>query len=276
MENNIPVFEIRPIRSWIDLNLRDLWEYRELLYTLIVRDVKVRYKQTVIGVLWVILQPILTMVLFSLIFGQFAQLPSNGMPYPLFVYTALLPWQLFARALSESSISLVANQSLITKVYFPRLMIPFSAVLSGLVDFGVALIILIVIMVILGIIPTLAILALPFFFALAICAALAVGLWLSALNVQYRDVVYTIPFITQFWFFATPIAYTSSLIPEKWRWLYGINPMVGVVEGFRWALIGMNEPDWKLIIISTIGSIILLITGLAYFRRMEDSFADKV
>lgn len=271
----IPIFEIRPARGWLAINLRELWEYRELLYILAWRDVKVRYKQTVIGALWVILQPIMTMALFSVIFGLFAKLPSNGIPYPIFVLTGLLPWQLFARALSDSSTSLVSNQSLVSKVYFPRIMIPLASVLAGMVDFGIAMVILVLMMLVYGVVPTAAILTLPLFLLLAIISAMAVGLWLSALNVKYRDVMYTIPFLTQFWFFATPIAYSSSIIPERWRGLFGLNPMAGVVEGFRWALLGAAPPG-AMLAVSVAIVIVLLVGGLIYFNRTEDSFADLI
>lgn len=274
--SEMPVIVIRPSKGWVPLNLRDLWEYRELLYFLVWRDIKVRYKQTVIGAAWAILQPFLTMVVFSIFFGRLAGVPSDGIPYPVFAYTALLPWQLFAHALIESGNSLVANQQLITKVYFPRLVIPLSAVLAGLVDFGIAFIVLLGMLLYYGIVPTAAVITLPFFLLFAIATALGVGLWLSALNVQYRDVRYTIPFLTQFWLFATPIAYPSSLIPEPWRSWYGLNPMAGVVEGFRWALLGKDGGTGSLIIVSTVVVSVLLIGGLAYFRRMEKTFADVV
>lgn len=267
---------IKPSRGWISLKLRDMWEYRELLYFLIWRDVKVRYKQTVLGAAWAILQPFLTMVVFSIFFGRLAGVPSDGIPYPVFAFTALLPWQLFAYALTESGNSLVANQQLITKVYFPRLVIPISAVLAGLVDFGIAFVVLLGMMFYYGIVPTAAALTLPLFLLLAIATALAVGLWLSALNVQYRDVRYTIPFLTQFWLFATPIAYSSSLVPERWRVLYGLNPMAGVVEGFRWALLGKSGGVGRLVIVSALVVSVLLFGGLVYFRRMEKTFADVV
>jgi lipopolysaccharide transport system permease protein len=267
---------IQPSRGWVALRLRDLWEYRELLYFLVWRDVKVRYKQTVLGVAWAILQPFLTMVVFSVFFGRLAKVPSDGIPYPVFAYTALLPWQLFAHALTESANSLVENEKLITKVYFPRLVIPIAAVLAGLVDFAIAFMLLLVMMVYYGIVPTAAVLTLPLFLLLAIATALAVGLWLSALNVQYRDVRYTIPFLTQFWLFATPIAYPSSLVPEPWRALYGLNPMAGVVEGFRWALLGKAGGVGPLMIVSALAVGVLLFGGLVYFRRMEKTFADVV
>lgn len=276
LDNSKPVIRISPSKGWLPLNLRDLWEYRELLYFLVWRDVKVRYKQTVLGVAWAILQPFLTMVVFSIFFGRLAGVPSDGIPYPVFTYVALLPWQLFSHALIESSTSLVASERLITKIYFPRLVIPISAVLAGLVDFGIAFVVLIGMMLFFGIVPTVAIVTLPLFVTLALATALAVGLWLSALNVQYRDVRYIIPFLTQFWLFATPIAYPSSLIPEPWRALYGLNPMAGVVEGFRWALLGKTGGTASLLIVSTVIVAALLIGGLAYFRRMEKIFADII
>ena len=267
---------IRPSRGWRTLNLSDLWRYRELLYFLVWKDVKVRYKQTALGVAWAVLQPFLTMVVFSIFFGRLAGLPSDGMPYPVFVYCALLPWQLFAYSLTESSNSLVANQNLITKIYFPRLIIPMSAVFAGLVDFVIAFGVLILLMGYYGIVPTQAVWALPLFVLLAVGLALGVGLWLSALNVQYRDVRYTVPFLTQFWLFATPIAYPSSLVPESWRALYGINPMAGVVEGFRWALLGTPAVSGGLLVTSGIAILTIFVSGLFYFRRMERTFADTV
>ncbi len=276
LPSETPVIHIRPSKGWVSLNLRDLWEYRELLYFLVWRDVKVRYKQTVLGAVWAIIQPFFTMVVFSLFFGRLAKVPSDGIPYPVFAYCALLPWQLFAYALTESGNSLVANQQLVTKVYFPRLVIPISAVLAGLVDFAVAFVVLLGMMLYYGIVPTAAVLTLPLFLLLAIATALAVGLWLSALNVQYRDVRYTIPFLTQFWLFATPIAYSSSLVPERWRALYGLNPMAGVVEGFRWALLGKTGGVGPLVLVSALAVGVLLVGGLVYFRRMEKTFADVV
>ncbi len=272
----LPHFNIRPSHGWVSLKLKDIWEYRELLYFLVWRDIKVRYKQTVLGVAWAILQPILTMVVFSIFFGRLAKVPSDGIPYPLFAYCALIPWQLFANALTASGNSLVANQQLLTKVYFPRLIIPMSAVLAGLIDFGVSFLVLIGMMFYFGVVPTAAVLTLPLLIMLTIASALAVGLWLSALNVQYRDVQYTIPFLMQFWLFLTPIAYPSSLVPEKWRILYGLNPMAGVVEGFRWALLGKTNGIGSLIFVSALVVAILLFGGLVYFRRMERTFADVV
>ncbi len=272
----IPRIVIRPSRGWVPLNLRELWEYRELLWFLVWRDVQVRYKQTLLGAAWAIIQPFLTMVVFSVFFGHLAGIPSDGLPYPVFSYCALLPWQFFANALSQSANSLVSNQGLITKVYFPRLIIPISGVVAGLVDFGVAFLVLFGMLVFYGIVPTVAILSLPLFLLLAISSALGVGLWLSALNVTYRDVRYVIPFLTQFWLFVTPVAYPSSLIPEGWRAVYGVNPMAGVVEGFRWALLGTANLQPSIFLISTMMVLILLIGGLYYFRRMEKTFADVV
>lgn len=267
---------IEPSEGWAPLRLSELWEYRELLYFLVWRDIKVRYKQTVLGAAWAIIQPFFTMVVFSIFFGRLAKMPSDGIPYPIFIYCALLPWQLFAYSLTQSSNSLVANQGLITKVYFPRLIVPASSVLAGLVDFAIAFVILIGMMLFFHITPTAAIWTLPLFVLFAVMTALAIGLWLSALNVQYRDVAYTIPFLTQFWLFATPIAYPSSLIPEQWRALYGLNPMAGVVEGFRWALLGTSNPSWLLLLVSAIVVVALLISGVFYFRRMEKTYADVV
>ena len=268
---------IRPSRGWVSLDLQDIWEYRELLYFLIWRDIKVRYKQTILGAFWAILQPFLTMLVFSLIFGRLAMVPSDNLPYPLFAFAALLPWQLFAHALNESSNSLVVNQRLITKVYFPRLLIPVAAVLSGLVDFVIAFLLLIAMMLYYGIGFRVVALTVPLFVLLALATALAVGLWMSALNVKYRDVRYTIPFVTQLWLFATPIAYSSSLIPEGFRALYGLNPMVGVVEDFRWALLGSQAWGTRtMVIVSALTVAVLLVGGLVYFQRVEKTFADVV
>jgi lipopolysaccharide transport system permease protein len=267
---------IVPSPGWASLQLGQVWKYRELLAFLAWRDIKVRYKQTYFGVAWAVLQPLFMMLVFSLFFGRFAKLPSDGLPYPLFTLCALLPWQLFQYSLSQSSNSLVKSESLIKKVYFPRLVIPIAAVIDGMVDFGVALLLLIAMMFFYGFTPTLNIVFLPLFVLLATLAALSVGVWLSALNVKYRDVRYTVPFLTQLWMFATPVAYSSSIVPEKWRWAYGLNPMVGVVEGFRWALLGRGSP----LSTSTYGAVggvaVLLFFGLAYFRRMEAHFADVV
>jgi lipopolysaccharide transport system permease protein len=276
------ITRIRPSRGWRAIDLRELWHYRELLGFLTLRDIKLRYKQTALGVAWAVIQPLLTMAVFTIFFGKLGGLPSDGKPYALFVMAALLPWQLFAYALTQSSNSLVAEQRLITKVYFPRLIIPVASILSGLVDFVVAFGLLLVMVAagsVLGwvrISPTWAALALPGLVLFAVLTALAVGLWLSALNVQYRDVRYTIPFLTQFWMFLTPVAYPASLVPAPYRLLYGLNPMAGVVEGFRWALLTTDAPDWGLMAVSTGVVAVLLAGGLLYFRRMEKTFADVV
>ena len=271
-----PVLIIEVGGSRISKQLRDLWAYRELLYFLAWRDFKVRYKQTVLGAAWAVIQPFFTMVVFSIFFGYLAKMPSDGIPYPVFAYAGLLPWSLFAHALTESSNSLVNNQSLITKVYFPRLIVPIAPLFVGLVDFGIALVVLFGMILFYKIVPGIAILTVPLFVLLALLSALAVGMWLSALNVEYRDVRYTIPFLTQLWLFATPVAYPSSLLPEPWRSLYGLNPMAGVVEGFRWALLGRTNAPGPLIAVSVAAVLVLLIGGLWYFTRMERTFADIV
>jgi len=270
------VLIIKPSQGWVNLRLKDVWEYRELLYFLVWRDIKVRYKQTVLGAAWAVIQPFLAMVVFSIFFGKLAKVPSDGLPYPIFAYAALLPWQLFAHALTESGNSLVASQQLIKKVYFPRLAIPLAAVLAGLVDFAIAFVVLLGMMFYYGIYPTVAIVTLPLFILFAVATAMAAGLWLSALNVEYRDVRYVIPFLTQFWLFATPVAYPSSLVPEPWRAVYGLNPMAGVVEGFRWAILGKSGGMGSLMLVSVLAVIALLIGGLIYFRRLEKTFADLV
>jgi lipopolysaccharide transport system permease protein len=274
MRDALPVLRIEPSSGWVSLRLGELWEYRELLYFLVWRDIKVRYKQTALGAAWAILQPVLTMVVFSVFFGRLAKVPSDGIPYPVFALAALVPWQLFAYAVSESTNSLVVSQNLIKKVYFPRLVVPIASVLAGLVDFAISFLVLLGLMAYYGIRPTPAIAMLPLFILFAVASALSVGLWLSALNVQFRDVRYTIPFLTQFWMFATPVAYPSSLVPEKWRALFGLNPLAGVVEGFRWALLGKSTSPGPLLWVSIVAVAGLLIGGLMYFRRMESTFAD--
>ena len=268
---------IRPASGWVPLNLRELWEYREILYFLVWRDVKVRYKQTVLGVAWAVIQPVFMMVVFSLFFGQLAKIATHGLPYPLFVYCGLLPWQLFAHGLGEASNSLVANERLLTKVFFPRLVVPLASVVSALIDFLIAFGVLVGLMVYYGAAwPGARVLALPLFVALGVATAFGAGLWLSALNVQYRDVRYTLTFLMQLWFFATPVAYASTVVPAAWRPLYGINPMTAVVEGFRWALLpGVPAPGpWLWISVGMVAA--LVVGGLYYFARMEQWFADLV
>jgi lipopolysaccharide transport system permease protein len=267
---------IAPVLGWTPLRLAELLEYRELLYFFVWRDLKVRYKQTALGAAWAVLQPFLTMVVFSVFFGRLAGVPSDGLPYPLFAYCALVPWTYFSSALTHSANSLVDQSRLITKVYFPRLLIPAAPVFGGLVDLAIAFVVLVGLLLYYGVTPTAAILTLPAFVGLATLTALAVGLWLSALNVRNRDVRYTIPFLIQFWLFITPVAYSSTLVPERWRALYGLNPMAGVVEGFRWALLGKASPPGPMLATSIAAVLLLLVGGLVYFRRMEKSFADVV
>lgn len=271
-----PTVVIEPRKGLFDLELGALWQYRELLYFLIWRDVKVKYKQTMIGAAWAILQPLMTMVIFTVIFGNFAKIPSDGFPYPIFAYTALLPWNFFATALNHAVGSVVGDAQLISKVYFPRLILPLSGVVSGIVDFAIAFIILLGMMIWFSITPTWGALALPLFLLLTVLTALAVGLWLSALNVRYRDVGHTIPFLTQFWLYASPVVYPVSLVPEKWRLLYSLNPMAGVIEGFRWALLGKESPDFGVMAVSAVAVVALLSGGVVFFRQMERTFADVV
>ena len=271
-----PHLIIRPSTGWVRLDMGSLWRYRGLLYFLVWRDVKVRYKQTLLGVLWAVLQPLLVMLVFTIIFGHFARLPSDGAPYALFVYCALVPWTFFAQALSQSANSLVDSSHLISKVSFPRLVIPLAAALSAAVDAGVSLILLVCMLAFYGVTPTPALIAMPVFLGLAFLAAVAVGVWLSALNVQYRDVRYTIPFLVQLWFYATPIVYPAGLITGPWRFVLALNPLTGVVEGCRWALIGAGTLDGLALAFSIGLTFMLLIAGLHYFRRVERRFADVV
>lgn len=270
------VILIEPRSKWFALGLKEVWAYRELLYFLVWRDIKVRYKQTVLGVAWAVLQPVMTMVIFSIIFGTLAKLPSDGIPYPIFTYTALLPWQLFSQSLTQSTNSLINSKNLITKIYFPRLVIPIASTLSALTDFFISFIILTGLMVYYKVEITARVLTLPIMVIFAVISSLSVSLWLSALNVRYRDIQHTIPFINQFWQYATPIAYSISIIPANWRILYGLNPMVGVVEGFRWALLGKTIDMGGPFYISIIIVFVLLVGGLISFKKMEDTFADVI
>lgn len=268
--------KIRPSKGWPSLNLKDIWEYRELLYILVWRDVKVRYKQTVLGVVWAVMQPVFTMIVFSIFFGWLIKVPSDGLPYPFFAVCALLPWQLFAASLTAAGNSLVSNQHLITKISFPRLIIPLSAAAGSLLDFLIAFLVLLTIMIFYEIVPTIAMLTLPLFILLTMAAAMGVGTWFATLNVKYRDVRHAIPFLTQVWMFATPVVYPSSLVPESWRMLYALNPMVGVVEGFRWALLGTGNAPGPLVLMSAVVTLALLFSGAYVFRRSERTFADMV
>ena len=273
-QHSATVIRIEPSRGWVSLKLRELWEYRELLYLLAWRDIKIRYKQTVLGVAWAIIQPFFSMVVFSLFFGHLAKMSSDGVPYPIFNYTALVPWMFFANGLTQASNRLVSNVNLIKKVYFPRLLIPLAAALSGVVDFVLAFVVLLGMMFYYGIVPTSHVFWIFLFLLLAFVTAVGVGLWLSAMNAQFRDIQYTLPFLIQFWFFSTPIAYSSSLVPEPWRPLYGLNPMVGVIEGFRWALLGTATAPGAMVAASASTALLLLITGAFYYRRLEKTFAD--
>jgi lipopolysaccharide transport system permease protein len=273
---NLPVTDIAPTRGWVSLRLGELWEYRELLYFLTWRDIKVRYKQTVLGAAWAILQPIFTMVIFSIFFGQLAKVPSDQVPYPIFSFAALVPWTFFANGLTQSATSLVGSANLLQKVYFPRMIIPIAAVLSGGVDFVLAFLVLLGMMAFYGIWPGLAVIWLPLLLLLALITSLGVGLWLTALNVQFRDVKYAIPFLVQAWLFASPIAYSSSMLSQPWRTIYGLNPMAGVIEGFRWSLLGTNTQPGPIILVSSFAAILSLISGAYIFRRMEKTFADVV
>src|SRR5467141_877432 len=270
------VVRIEPPRGWLELRLKEVWEYRELLYFFAMRDIKIRYKQTAIGVLWVVLQPLLTMLVFTLFFGRLAKLPSQGLPYPVFYFAALIPWTYFAYALQTTTNVVVDNQRLITKVYFPRLILPISTALSGLVDFSIGFVVLAIFTFAYGIRPTVAALWLPVLLILAVATALGVGLWMSALNALYRDVRYVIPFVIQFWMFASPVAYASTLVPARWRWLYGLNPMAGVIDGFRWAITGRGQAPGLLLLASACAVALVVLGGLFFFNRMESTVAARV
>lgn len=272
---NRPVHLIAPARGGVPVRLAELWDYRELLYFLVWREVRVRYKQTALGVGWAVLQPLLTMVVFSVFFGRLAGIETAGVPYPVFAYCALLPWQLFAFSLTESSNSVVANQRLLTKVYFPRLLLPLASVAVGLVDFLISFVVLVGLMAYYGLVPGSAVWTVPVWALLAVSSAVAVSLWLSSLNVRYRDIRYTLPFLTQLWLLSTPVAYPTTLVPDEWRAIYALNPMVGVVDGFRWALLGEPWPG-STVLVSAAAVGVLLVTGTFYFRRTERTFADVI
>jgi len=275
-----PVVIIQPTRGWAALQLRQIWQYHELLYFLVWRDVKIRYKQTALGVMWIVLQPIISMIVFSGLFGALLNVPTGTTPYPLFVYAGLVPWNYFAGSLSRSSTGLVDNANLITKVYFPRVIVPLSGVLAGLIDFGVSISVLALLMLVYHVQLTFAILLLPAFLLLAMATALGFGLWLSALNVRYRDIKQLMPFVVQIWMYVTPVVYGATLIPEKYRWLLALNPMTIVVEGFRWTLLGTSssfeQVSWGIVVISLIVVGATLISGIVYFRNTERTFADIV
>jgi lipopolysaccharide transport system permease protein len=272
-----PVVRIDAQRRWLALDLTELWAYRDLIYFFVWRDIKVRYKQTVIGAAWAVLQPVLTMLVFSLFFGRLAKIPSQGLPYPIFYYTALLPWMYFSTAMQGATNVVVEQQRMITKIYFPRVVLPIASVLAGLLDFAISFAVLLMLMAGYRIVPTAAaILWLPLFTLLAVLTALGVGLWLSALNALYRDVRFVVPFLVQFWMFASPVVYPASLVPAKWRWLYGLNPMTGVIEGFRWALTGHGDPPSILLAASSLAVLLLVLSGLVYYHAVEGTIADVV
>ena len=271
-----PVIRIRPASDRLANGLKELWQYRELLYFLIWRDVKVRYKQTAIGAAWAIIQPLLTMIIFTLVFGKFANMPSDGLPYPIFTFAALLPWTYFSKALSQSVSSVVADANLITKVYFPRLLLPLAAVVGGLIDFAIAFVFLLGMMAWYGLAPHSGILLLPFFVLLTMLTALSVSVWLSVINIRYRDVGQAIPFLVQIWLFASPVAYPASVVPENWRFLYNLNPLAGIIEGFRWALLGSQNPPTVSLLSTAAFVLALLYGGIVFFKRMEKTFADVV
>ena len=275
-EERVPTLRIQASSGWSSLGLRELWAHRELVYFFVWRDLKVRYKQTALGASWALLQPLATMLVFSLFFGRLARMPSDGVPYPLFSYAALVPWMFFVNALTQGSNSLIANGHLLTKVYFPRLALPISSLVAGGVDFLLSFVALLGLLAYFGFTPTPKVLFVPVFILLLLVTSFGVALWLAAVNVEFRDVRHTVPFLTQFWMFATPIAYPSSLLPERWRTLYGLNPMAGVVEGFRWALLGVDTKPGGMVFVSAAVAIALLVTGALYFRRMERTFADVV
>jgi lipopolysaccharide transport system permease protein len=273
---DIPILRIAPPRGWFDLNLRGLWQYRELLYFFVWRDIKIRYKQTVVGAAWAVFQPLMTMAVFSLFFGKLAKIPSNGLPYPVFYFSALLPWTYFSGALQNATSVVVEQQRVITKVYFPRLVLPLSAVVAGLVDFSIGFVVFLVMMAYYRIVPSLSIFFFPLFLLMAVLTALGIGLFLSALNAIYRDVRYVLPFLVQFWMFASPVAYPSSLVPQRWRWLYELNPMAGVIDGFRWSLTGKGQPPGILLAVSASMVVLLVVAGTVYFQKMEGIIADVV
>lgn len=273
---DLPHLRIEPSRGLVSLKLAELWSFRELLFFLVWRDIKVRYKQTALGVSWAVIQPLLTMVVFSVFFGKLGKMPSDGIPYPIFSFAALVPWTLFSNGLTQATASVVSSSNLIKKVYFPRLIIPTATVLAGVIDFFIAFGVLLIMMLVYGIRPTINSVWLPAFLVLTVVSSLAISIWLSALNVKYRDIKYVVPFLSQIWLFLTPIAYSASLLNEPWRTIYSLNPMVGVVEGFRWALLGAETPPGFSTLVSAIASVVILWTGALYFRRMEKGFADVI
>lgn len=275
-DSPVPTVEIKPRNSWFDLDLPGVWRYRELLWFLVLRDVKVRYKQAALGIAWAVIQPLFAVLIFTFIFGVFARIPSDGLPYPIFAFSAMLPWTFFSEATRRSALGLVGDAALISKVYFPRLVVPLSNVLTPVADFVVALVIFIPVMLFYGIPLTLNALLLPVLLLMTLLLSLSIGLWLGPLNVRYRDVTHTLPFLLQLWMYSTPIVYPLSMIPERWQALYSINPMVGLIEGFRWALLGGGSLDLQAIAIGGCVTLVLLLTGVVYFRKSERYFADII
>jgi lipopolysaccharide transport system permease protein len=273
---DMPLVRIEPSTGWFAFQLGEVWRHRELLYFLTWRDLRVRYRQTVLGAFWAVVQPLMMMVVFTVVFGKFAKIPSDGIPYPIFAFVALVPWTFFAGALNRCIASIVGNNNIISKVYFPRLIIPLSAIFSGFLDFVISLVILLGMMVWFGFVPSWPIFALPLFLILALLTALSIGLWLAALNVSFRDIGHGIPFVIQLWMYASPVVYPVSIVPERWRVLYNLNPMVGVIEGFRWGLLGKESPDFGALAISTAGVLVLLLGGLVYFKRTERTMVDVI
>jgi lipopolysaccharide transport system permease protein len=276
VRHSSPFVVIEPSRSWFDLKLKAFWDYRELLYFLAWRDLKARYSQTVMGLAWAFVQPLFMMLVFTVIFSKIARFPSDGIPYPLFAYAALVPWTFYAKSQDRSGFSVVAESNLITKIYFPRLIIPLSATLGGLIDFAIAFPLLVAMMVWFGVLPTWKLVVVPFYLLLTVLASLAVSLWLSAFFVKYRDIAALIPLLTQVWMFASPIVYPVNMIPQEWQGLYNINPMVGVIGGFRWALLGTPAPDPALLVLNVLTIAVFLLLGMAYFNRMANTFADVI
>jgi lipopolysaccharide transport system permease protein len=271
-----PFLRIQPRKGIFELDFKELWRYSDLCYLLVWRDILVRYKQTVLGAAWAVLQPLMTMLVFTIFFGNLAKIPSDGLPYPLFSYSALLVWSFFANSINHSSNSLIGSTNLVTKVYFPRIIMPAAPVIAGLMDMAIAFSLLLLLIPYYGVYPSANIWALPIFIVLAVISALGVGIGLAALNVKYRDFRYVIPFLTQFWMFVSPVVYPSGMVPDKWRLLYALNPMTGPIEGFRWALLGTHTSPWPLAAVSGASAVILLILSVAYFQRTEEFFADLI
>jgi lipopolysaccharide transport system permease protein len=270
------VTDIRPDRGWLDLDLGAVWRFRELLQVLVMRDLQVLYKQALLGAGWAVLQPLFAVLIFSIIFGFIVRMPSEGVPYPLFAFAGVLPWTYFAEAVRRSGVGLVTDSELVRKIYFPRLIMPLANVVSPLVDFCIAFVVLLIVMAFYGIAPNVKMLIIPLLMVVAALLALSIGLWLAPINVRFRDIKHTLPFMIQIWMYASPIVYPLSLVPEQWQMLYSLNPMVGVIEGFRWAVFGQGAPNFMALGMSAVIIVILMAGGLIFFRRMERTFADVI